>query len=67
MNDTAASLQIAYDKAVHEHGPDSIEAHDAERAARNYFNQEQTCKSAKQNVVKRSTAPKQRTPISSAA
>jgi hypothetical protein len=37
MSDAAADLQMAYDQAVHAYGPDSIEAHDAERAARNFF------------------------------
>lgn len=37
MDDTAASLQQDFDQAVSKYGPDSIEALDAERAARNYF------------------------------
>lgn len=37
MSDAAAALQMAYDQAVNEHGPDSQQAHDAEREALQFF------------------------------
>ena len=37
-DDTAATLQMDYDWAVHEHGPDSVQAKEAEKLAYDYFN-----------------------------
>lgn len=55
MNDTAASLQQEYDEACHLYGPFSPEAQVAHMAATFYF-KDTSCKSAKQNAVKQSSA-----------